>query len=171
MRRSKFVFNSVDLLHYNLHKISLNKGGSYKNSLEWLKNEKATINLKGNDDKCFQYAITASLNYEQIKSYSERISSIKPFTDQYNWKEISFPSHQKDCKKLELNIKSIALNILYVPCNTEEIKHAYVSKYNTNCENQVIPLMITDGKKWHYLAVKRLPALFRGVTSKHVGDF
>ena len=30
--------------------------------------------------------------------------------------------------------------------------------------------MITDGEKWHHLAVKKLPALFRGVTSKHVGD-
>ena len=31
--------------------------------------------------------------------------------------------------------------------------------------------MITDGEKWHYLAVKRLSALFRGITSKHDGDF
>ena len=38
-------------------------------------------------------------------------------------------------------------------------------------ENQVILLMITDDKKWHYLAVKKLPALFKGITSKHDGDF
>ena len=31
--------------------------------------------------------------------------------------------------------------------------------------------MITDGEKWHYLAVKNLSALFRGITSKHDGDF
>ena len=31
--------------------------------------------------------------------------------------------------------------------------------------------MITDDKKWHYLAVKALPALFRGITSKHKEDF
>ena len=31
--------------------------------------------------------------------------------------------------------------------------------------------MITDGEKWHYLAVKSLSALFRGITSKHEGDF
>ena len=31
--------------------------------------------------------------------------------------------------------------------------------------------MITDGKKWHYLAVKKLCALLRGITSNHVGDF
>ena len=31
--------------------------------------------------------------------------------------------------------------------------------------------MITDGKKCHYLTVKRLPALPRGVTSNRNGDF
>ena len=31
--------------------------------------------------------------------------------------------------------------------------------------------MITDGKKWRYLAVKRLSALLKGITSKHDGDF
>ena len=37
MRGTGFVFDSVDLLRYNLHKISLNKGGSYIDSPEWLK--------------------------------------------------------------------------------------------------------------------------------------
>ena len=41
-----------------------------------------------------------------------------------------------------------------MPYNTEEIIHRYNSKYNLNHENQVILLMITDRKKWHYLAVK-----------------
>ena len=32
--------------------------------------------------------------------------------------------------------------------------------------------MITDdGKRWHYLAVKSLPALLRGIISNHDGDF
>ena len=31
--------------------------------------------------------------------------------------------------------------------------------------------MITDCKKWHYLAVKSFSALLRGVTSNHKGDF
>ena len=70
----EFIFDSVDLLYYNLHKISLNRGESYVDSPKWSKNKKAAINPKNNDVKCFQYAITAPLNYEQIKSYSERIS-------------------------------------------------------------------------------------------------
>ena len=38
-------------------------------------------------------------------------------------------------------------------------------------ENQVTLLIITDGKKLHYLAVKSLSALLRGITSNHNGDF
>ena len=49
MRGSEFVFDSVDLLHYNFHKISLNRGGSFIDSPEWFKNKKAAINSKNND--------------------------------------------------------------------------------------------------------------------------
>ena len=122
MKGSDFVLESADLLLYELHKISLNRGGSYIGSPEWLKNKKTTKNSKNNDDKCFQYTLTVALNYEQIKRNPQRILKIKYFIDQYNWKEINFLSHKKDCRKLELNNKSIALNILYVPYNTKKVK-------------------------------------------------
>ena len=64
MKGSEFVFDSIDLLYYKLHKISLNRGGSYIDSTEWLKNKKATINPKNNDGKYFQFAITEALNDE-----------------------------------------------------------------------------------------------------------
>ena len=158
-------------MQYDLNKISLNRGGSYLDSPKWLKNKAATINPKNNDNKCFQYALTASLNYEQIKNNPERITKIKPFINKYKWKEIEFPSHSKDWKKFELNNKSIALNILYALHDTKKIRHAYKSKYNLTRENQVILLMITDGEKWYYLAVKSFAALFRGITSKRKEDF
>ena len=96
MRGSEFVFDSVDLLHYNLHKISLNRGRSNTDPPEWLKEKKATINPQSNDDEYFQYALALASDYQNIKSNPERISIIKPFIDQYNSKETNFPSHQKD---------------------------------------------------------------------------
>ena len=41
-------------------------------------------------------------------------------------------------------------------------RFAYKSKHNFKHGNQVILLMITDGKKWHYLTMKSLSALLRG---------
>ena len=56
--------------------------------------------------------------------------------------------------------------------NTKQIVRAYPpKKHNNKCKNQVILLMITDGKKWHYLAVKSLSSLLRGVISNHNEDF
>ena len=104
-------------------------------------------------------------------NHSQRISKIKSFIDQYNWKERDFPSHSKDWKKFEKNNKTIALNILFVPRITKQIRHAYKSKHNFKPENQVILLIINDGTKWHYLAVKSLSPLLRGITSNHNGDF
>ena len=153
MRVSEFVFDNVDLLYYKRHKISLNRGGSYIDSPKWLKNKKATINPKNNDDKCFQYALTVVLNQEQIKKDPQKITKINPFINQYNWKGIDFPSQKKDSNEFEKNNKTIALNILYVPHGIEEIRHAYKLKHNLKRENQVILLMITaDGEKWQALS-------------------
>ena len=66
MRGSEFVPDSIDLLYYHLQKIGLKRGGSYIDSAEWLKNRKATINPKNNDDNCFQYALTVALNHQNI---------------------------------------------------------------------------------------------------------
>ena len=151
MRGSEFVCDSVDVLHYNLNKVGLSRGGSYVDSPKWVKNKRATINPQNKkDDRCFQYAVTVALNYEQIKDHPERMSKIKPFIDKSDRKEIDFPSQGNDSKKFESNNKSIALNILYVSYNTEKIRHAYKSKYNLTRENQVILLMITDCEKSHY---------------------
>ena len=53
----------------------------------------------------------------------------------------------------------------------KKIRHTYKPKYNLECENPEILLMITDGKKWDYLALKTLSALFRGITSNHKEEF
>ena len=73
---------------------------------------------------------------------------------------------------------------MFVPHDEKEINLAYKSKYNRKRENQVVLLMITDGEKWHYIALKSahtddgfnrpirsLSRLFRGIRANHNGDF
>ena len=163
MKGSDFAFDDIDSLYYDFNKTSINRGGSYIDSPQWLKNIKSTINPKNNDDKCVQYAVTLALNLNKIHNRPERISKIKPFIDQYTWKDIDFPAMGKDWKKFEYN-NEIALNILYVPHNTKKINIAYKSKHNLTREKQVILLMISNGEKWHYLTVKNLSGLLRGIT-------
>ena len=55
MRGSEFNFDAVNLLHYDLNKISLNRGISYIKSPDWIGAKKATINpINKKNFKCFQ---------------------------------------------------------------------------------------------------------------------
>ena len=72
--------------------------------------------------------------------------------EEYNWQEIIFPSEKDDWKKIEENNLIFAVNVLYA----EKGKYrAYVSKHNSNPEKKVNLLMISNGKEWHYLAIKK----------------
>ena len=74
--------------------------------------------------------------------------------------------------------------MLFAPYNTKKIRLAYKSKYKFKRKNQVVLLMITDGKKWHYLAlesvsttngynrpISSLSRLLRGIASNHIRDY
>ena len=53
IKGSDFVFESVELMDYKLHRVRLRRGGSYTKSPEWLLHKGATINPKNvNDDEC-----------------------------------------------------------------------------------------------------------------------
>ena len=173
------------MLGIHFHDIKLKKGKSYIKSPNWLFSKRATTNPKTTkDNKYFQYAITVALNHREVGKDPQRISKIKPHINKYNWKDIDFPARTDEYKKFERNNNDIALNILYAPHNKKEIKLAYKSKYNRKRKNQVVLLMITDNKQWHYTALKKytysrrayktnrsLPKLHRGITSDNNGDF
>ena len=46
IKGSNFRFESVELMDYKLHKVSLKRGGSYIKSSQWLINKRSTINPK-----------------------------------------------------------------------------------------------------------------------------
>ena len=69
---SNFVFESVNLLSYHIHKTTLKRGKSYIKSPKWILNKKATINPKNKDNKCFQYSITVAFNHQNIENHPEK---------------------------------------------------------------------------------------------------
>ena len=92
MEGSEYRFERVALLGYKLHKISLNRVGSYIDSPKWIKNKKGTINPKNKDKRCFAYAIIASLNRDKIDNHPERVSKLKPYLYDYNQQGMYFPA-------------------------------------------------------------------------------
>ena len=138
------------------------------NSSGWLRAKKEAVI---NSDFDFEDALDDSLKYQNIETHPERISKLNPYVKKYNWKGIEFPAGPKEWIKFEKNNKKIALNMLYILRNTKTINVAYRSEHNNKRKQQVILLMITNGKKSHCLAVTSLSALLEGVSSNDKDDF
>ena len=72
LKGSSFIFRCVDLVYYICHKTNFNRGGSYIDSPDRIKN-KVTVNLiNKNDNKCFQYAVASALKCKEIKKGLQR---------------------------------------------------------------------------------------------------
>ena len=69
--------------------------------------------------------------------------------------DTDFSSPQRDWKKFEQNNESIALKVLFLSQNNEEITLVYKSEHNFNRENNVLLFMINDGDdEKNFFAVK-----------------
>ena len=86
-------------------------------SPDWIVNKKATINPKNKkDNKCFQWLTISGLNYNKIKQKElKKILKFKRI-------DTDFSSYQRTWEEFEQNNTLIALNILFVSYNSEEIK-------------------------------------------------
>ena len=126
MKGNDFIFDSVQLMHYQCHKVNFKRGGSYIDSPDWIKKRKAKINPKNDNKKCFQYATTVALNYEEIKWNPERVSNIKPFINKYNWEKINYPS-----KNIQKNLQQQKLeSIIFVNIQCQQFRDLIIQKTN-----------------------------------------
>ena len=87
-----------------------------------------------------------------IKNNPDRISLLRPYENQHNWKGLEFPVSIKKIKKFEKHNPGIAVNVLF--SNKKYIYKARRSERNANCKKQVNLLMIVDGEKRNYTAIK-----------------
>ena len=147
---SEYIFESIELMDFKLHRMRLRRGGSYIKSPEWLLHKGATINPKNeNDDKCLQWSTISALNYSEItkKGFENIFKKI-------NHEDKDFSSQQRDWENFKQNNESIALNVLFSSQDSEKITLIYKSEHNFKRENNVLLLMINDDEKYYYFAVK-----------------
>ena len=117
IKGSNFVFESVELMDYKLHRVRLRRGGSYIKSPEWLLHKGATINPKNkNDDECLRWSTICALNYSEI--IEKEFESIFKNNKHEN---TDFSSQKRDWENFEQNNESIAFNVLFASENSEEI--------------------------------------------------
>ena len=118
IKGSDFIFESVYLMDYKLHRVRLKRGGSYIKSPEWLENKKAIRNPKNeNDDECFQWSTICTLNYDEIMK-----KSLKTYLETLNMKINIFHHRKGTGKILNKKIMNYLLLIFY-------LHHKIVKKY------------------------------------------
>ena len=69
MKSRESFFDYVLLLYYKCHKINPNQSRPYIDSPDCIKYKKQQVKK---DNKCFQYAVTVVLSYEEIKKRSTK---------------------------------------------------------------------------------------------------
>ena len=98
---SGFTLDRIMHLFVNFRRLVLTRGSSYNELPEWIKNKKAVINPKKKDEECFKWAVIGALHHEEIKKDHQRISRLRPYEKQYNWKGLEFPVSIKKIDKFE----------------------------------------------------------------------
>ena len=96
-------------------------------------------------------------------------SKLREYEDYYNWSGIKFPTPKEHWTKFERQNDIVALNVLYI--NGKEVRQAYISRFNSVRQKIADLLIIEKEGKKHYVAIKKLSALLRGITSRNNGDF
>ena len=92
-----------------LHKISLNRAGSYIDFPSWIKSEKPTMNPKNKGKECFNYAITVALNHEKIKKTRKEYQKLSLLSISITGEESRFHRIQRIGKKLNKIIQQLLL--------------------------------------------------------------
>ena len=104
------------------------------------------INPQNKDEECFKWAVIAALHHEDINHNPERISLLRPYENQHNWKGLEFPGSIKKIDKFEKNNPGIAVNMAFSNKKSQK-KNIYTarrSENNVNCKKQVNLLLIVD---------------------------
>ena len=81
------------------------------------------INPQNKDEECLKWAVIKALHHKDIKKGHQRISSVRPYESQYNWKGLEFPVSIKKIDKFEKNNPDIAVNVLL--SNNKKSKYIY----------------------------------------------
>ena len=163
---SGWRFEKVEKLVLHTTRWEPVNAGSYIELPQELKNRKAIINMKNQDDKCFMWCVLRALNLKDKNA--ERIDNdLKNKVDTLNMEGIQYPVSLRGIDRFEHLNPEISITVLGYN-KEEKVYPLKVSKY-TGCEHDIVLLLIKDGEKSHYCLVKNISALLSSQINNHKG--
>ena len=164
---SGWVFVEVENLTLHTSIWDPLKGSSYIDLPKVLKNKKAIINMKNEDNKCFLWCVLRALY--PTNSHPERIDEhLKSKEHTLNMEGIAYPVELKSINRFERQNPEISISVLGYS-KYERVYPLRISKINKNCKHQIVLLLIKDGENSHYCLVKNISALLVSQYNKHKG--
>ena len=160
---SGWTLNRVNSLRININKYTPLKGKSYIELPDVIKNKKAIINVKNEDNECFKWAILSALYPAQ--NHVERLSNYKKYQDKLDFTDINFPVQLKDIPKFE---KQNNINVHVITADNIEKPEFYPIYSNRNeYEKQVDLFLFTKDTNSHYCWIKNLSKLICDQITHH----
>ena len=109
-RGSNWQFVSVNQLEIHLVDFRPLSGTAFLPLPKKLRNKKAIINMKNNDNECFKWCVTRALN--PVEKNAERITKeLKEQSERLNWNGLKFPVDLKQIKIFEKVNPEISVNV------------------------------------------------------------
>ena len=140
--------------------------GSYMELPAFLKNKKAIINMKNQDDKCFMWCVLRALN--PVEKNKERVDkNLKSKQDTLNMEGIKYPVSFRDIDLFESLNPTISITVFGYN-KDERVYSLKVSNY-TGCEHDITLLLIKDEENAHYCLINNISALLISQINNHKG--
>ena len=171
---SGWVFLEVENITLHISIWDPLNASSYIDLPKELKNKRALINMKNEDNKCFLWCVLRALNPKDRDS--ERIDKdLKSKVETLNMAGITYPVDFRGVDRFEKLNPDISISILGYS-KEEKIYSLKISKYTKSKKEDgrkydIVLLLIKDGENSHYCLVKNISALLTSQLNKHKSKF
>ena len=169
-RGSQWMLKEVTDMYLKIVPYFAFNGSSYLALPDWINKKHCVINIKNNDDRCFEYAVLCGQNIKEIKQHPERVSNYDKYLDTLNFDNINFPVSLDDIELFEsqnnqpINIFSVNEEDNELVEDEEHSRHrvVYLNKLSSSPKPIIDLLIYTNNQgKSHYCYIKKLQAFVR----------
>ena len=142
------------------------RGSSFIPLPEFIMRKNAIINIKNDDDKCFLWSVLRYLHPKQI--HGERLTDLKKYENDLNFKGIDFPVKVKDIQKFKnYNPDLPGKNVFSINDNNK----IYPLRLNQKDTKKSIDLFLfSNDEKQHYSFIKNFSRLTRSQITSHTSS-
>ena len=157
---SGFILAEIYSLNLNIVTFNPLSGSAWSELPKFLKNKKAIINVKNEDNMCFAYAIASALHPVEHGHHPSRPNQYQQYFAEHNLDQIDYPVNPTDLPEIEEQLQ-MSINVISYYDDIGRARYPlYISK--RDYPTQIDLLYFNE----HYAWIKNFSRLFADLT-KH----